>query len=313
MNASVQSSAPALQPEGAGRRGFAMLLMIVSSVIISFGGLLVRSMDEADAWQINLYRSLALIVAIFLILTIQYRSRVFKEVRSIGYAGVWAGAAIAVAGIAFLQALHHTTVANTMFTLSAIPFITAGLARVFLKEVLSGITILAMVTTALGIMLMVVDSTGESSIFGNVMALITATSFSAFAVIVRANRHVNMMPALLMSGLFVAVVAFFASLNHWQVTLHDLLLCLFWGGVMAGIGNGMFIIASRHLVAAELTLFMLLEFGLSPIWVWAFIGETPTNWALVGGLIVISSVALRAIVELRGTSRPIRRGRPSPT
>ncbi|MGI9465266.1 MAG: DMT family transporter [Aestuariivirgaceae bacterium] len=308
MTAQAQSPSHTVQ-----RRGFAMMLMIVSSVIISFGGLLVRNIEAADAWQINLYRSLALMVAIFLILCFQYRSRTLLELRGIGYAGVWAGAILAVAGIAFMQALTNTTVANTMFTLSAIPFITAGLARLFLSEVLSRITVLAMVTTALGIIIMVMDGTGSGSLYGNGMALITATSFSAFAVIVRANRHVNMLPALLMSGLFVGVVALVASLDALQVTLHDLLLCLFWGGVMAGIGNGMFIIASRHLVAAELTLFMLLEFALSPLWVWMFVGESPTSWALVGGSIVISSVAIRALIELRGVSRPIRRGRPSPS
>ncbi len=295
------------------RRGFAMMLMIISSVIISFGGLVVRNVEFADAWQINFYRSLALMMAIFSILLFQYRATTFSELRSIGYPGVWAGAILAIAGIAFMQALTHTTVANTMFTLSAIPFITAGLARLFLKEGLSVVTIVAMVAAALGIIVMVMDGAGAGSAYGNAMALITATSFSAFAVIVRANRHVNMLPALLMSGVFVAVVAFVASLDALQVTLNDFLLCMLWGGVMAGIGNGMFIVASRHLVAAELTLFMLLEFALSPLWVWMFVGETPTSWALVGGSIVISSVAIRALIELRGFSRPIRRGRPSPS
>lgn len=308
MSAEVHTTATPLP-----RRGFAMMLMVVSSVIISFGGLVVRNIEFADAWQINFYRSLALMVAVFIILYIQCRSRIFKELRGIGYAGVWAGAIIALAGIAFMQALHNTTVANTMFTLSTIPFITAGLAWLFLKERLSMVTIVAMITTAVGIVIMVMDSVGAgSSSFGNVMALITAVSFSAFAVIVRANRHVNMLPALLMSALFVGLVALMASIDRLQITMHDLALCLFWGGFMAGVGNGMFILASRHLVAAELTLFMLLEFALSPLWVWMFVGETPTKWALIGGSIVISSVAIRALVELQGTSRPIKRGRPSP-
>ena len=57
---------------------------------------------------------------------------------------------------------------------------------------------------------------------------------------------------------------------------------------------------------------MLLEFWLSPLWVWLFIGETPAQWALVGGVIVIASVALKTMVELSLGSRPLRRGRPSP-
>lgn len=294
------------------RRGYAMVLMIVSSVIISFGGALVRSLEAADAWQVNLYRSIALIFAIYLTLSIQTRGAAFRELRSIGYAGVWAGASLACAGIAFMQALHNTTVANVMFTLSAIPFITAALAFLFLKETLSRITVIAMVTTAAGISIMVMDGAGAGSAYGNMMALLTATAFSIFAVIVRSNRHVNMMPALLLSGVFVGLVALIASFENLQVTLHDLILCLFWGGVMAGLGNALFIVASRHLVAAELTLFMLLEFALSPLWVWLFIGETPTRLAFAGGIIVISSVAMRSLVEMRA-SRRLSRGRPTMT
>ena len=307
MSAEVQTAATAVP-----RRGFAMVLMIVSSVIISFGGLVHRNLDNIDAWQINFYRSISLMIAIFIILMIQTRGGAIREIRGIGYAGVWAGAIMAVTGISFMQALENTTVANTMFTISAIPFITAAMAWLILKESLTRVTLAAMATTALGISIMVVDGIGGGSAYGNGMALITATGFSTFAVIVRSNRHINMLPALFMSGVFITLMSFVASIDRLGVSLHDLLLCVLWGGVMSGIGNGMFIIASRHLVAAELTLFMLLEFALSPLWVWFFVGESPTKWALVGGSIVISSVAIRALVELQGKSRPIRRGRPSP-
>ena len=274
------------------RRGFAMMLMIVSSVIISFGGLVHRNFENIDAWQINFYRSVSFMVAVLLLMALQDHKRVYKDLCGIGYAGVWAGAVMAMTGIAFMQALENTTVANTMFTISAIPFITAALAWLFLKENLTRVTLIAMVTTAFGISIMVTDGLGGGSFYGNAMALTTATGFAIFAVIVRANRHVNMLPALFLSGLFIAIVGLVASFDRLQISLHDLLLCILWGGAMSGIGNGMFILASRHLVAAELTLFMLLEFALSPLWVWLFVGESPTRWALVGGMIVISSVGV---------------------
>jgi drug/metabolite transporter (DMT)-like permease len=56
--------------------------------------------------------------------------------------------------------------------------------------------------------------------------------------------------------------------------------------------------ASKHLFAAELTLFMLLEFTLGPIWVWIFVNEVPTSWTLIGGSIVILSVFLKSAIEL---------------
>lgn len=305
-----QSEMPA--PETAPRRGFAIALMIISSAALSFGGLILRNIGQADAWQINFYRSLALIMAVALILVFQYRSAAVSQIRKIGRAGLWASLLIAAAGITFIQAINNTTVANTMFTLSAIPFITAALARVFLKEALKPVTLYAMIAAAIGVTVMVADGFGVGSGYGNIMALGTACGFAGFTVIVRSNRHIDMLPTLMISGLIIAAVAFIMRFDDLGITFKDMMLCFLWGGVLSGFGNGMFIVASRHLVAAELTLFMLLEFALAPLWVWLFIAEAPTIWALAGGALVITSVTVRALIELKGTGRRLRRGRPSP-
>ena len=50
--------------------------------------------------------------------------------------------------------------------------------------------------------------------------------------------------------------------------------------------------------AAELTLFMLLEFTLGPIWVWIFVNEVPTSWTLIGGSVVIIAVLFKSGLEI---------------
>lgn len=302
----AESLALALGPP---RRGFAMGLMVVSSVMISFGGLIVRNIEAADPWQINFYRAVALVTAISLVLRFHYPGRVTAQVRRIGRPGLLGGAALAAAGIGFLESLTHTTVANTLFTLSAIPFITAGLARVFLKEGLARATVITMFVAAAGILVMMAEGIGVGSAYGNAMALVTAVGFSSFAVIVRRHRDIDMLPTLLVSGVIVAAVALAVRAGELGIPLGDVLLCLLWGGVLSGLANWMFIVASRHLVAAEVTLFMLLEFALGPIWVWLFVAEAPSRWTLIGGVLVIASVTARALIELRRSGRPVRRGR----
>ncbi len=287
-------------------------MMALSSTIMSFGGLIVRNIEQADAWQINLYRAAALSVAVMLVLFLQYRGDAMTRIRATGRAGLLAGAMLAAAGMGYVQAITHTSVANTMFTLAAIPFITAAIAFVLLGERLQRTTLSAMLVAACGVFVMVIDGFGHGSAYGNLMALVTAVCFSGFAIVVRQNRQIDMLPALLVSGLIISGVAFAARFDDLAISLHDFLLCLLWGGLMAGFANWMFITASRQLIAAELTLFMLLEFALGPLWVWLFVNEVPTRWALAGGLLVIGSVGARTIVELRKAGRPLRRGRPSP-
>jgi drug/metabolite transporter, DME family len=297
------------------RRLFAMTLMVVSSVVISFGGLVLRNIEHADSWQINVYRPLAIFSVVTLILLYQHGRATPAHIRKIGRPGLLGGLLLAMAGITFLQALTHTTVANTLFTMGAIPFITAALARIFLKESLKRATLVTMLVAAVGIFVMVAGGIGLGSGYGDAMALVTACGFAGFAVIVRRNRQVDMLPTILVSSSVIGLVSLAVRFDDLGITLHDLLLCLLWGGALSGLANWMFIVASRHLVAAEVTLFMLLEFSLGPVWVWLFAGEVPSEWTLLGGLLVIAAVALRAGLELRDTGRrrrELRRGRPSP-
>ena len=95
-----------------------------------------------------------------------------------------------------------------------------------------------------------------------------------------------MLPTLLLSSVIIMLIAVVVKSGDLYVPLRDLLLCFLWGAGLSGFVNWMFIIASRHLAAAEVTLIMLLEFALGPVWVWLFVGETPALGTLAGGALV---------------------------
>ena len=286
------------------RHGYAMLLMVIGSIAISFGGLVQRNIEIANPWQINVYRSLGMLVAIALIIAIQNKGSIVSTVLGIGRFGLLAGILLSVAGICFIQALTHTTIANALFVLGAIPFFAALLARIFLGERLRNATLVTMLFAGFGLVLMVLNGINVGSGFGNLMALATALSFASYAVVVRYRRKIEMLPALLISSLLIIGISFVVIGGDLDIPLNDVLLSLFWGGCLSGFVNWMFIIASRHLAAAEVTLIMLLEFALGPIWVWLFIDEIPTRWTLIGGAVVITAVAVRAILELMHKSQP---------
>lgn len=293
---------------GQPRRAYAMGLMIVSSVAISFGGLIIRSMQEADVWQISFYRSLALIAAIAILMQVRYGAASAARIRAIGRPGLLAGALLAGAGITFLQSVTNTTVANTLFMLSAIPFLTAAMARLFLGERLLPSTLLTMLAAACGVAVMVSGAVGAGSLYGNLMGLATALCFSGYAIIVRRHREIEMLPALIVSGAIIAAISLALRWEALDIPLQDIALCILLGGILSGGANALFIAASRHLVAAELTLFMLLEFALGPVWVWLFISEVPSTATIIGGVIVIGSVATRSLIELARNRRRRARG-----
>ena len=282
-------------------RQLAILLMIASSVVISFSGLLVRLL-EAGPLVMNFYRALFLMGAILVLLFLRYRGAAIVRVIGVGWPGLMAGAMLAGAGITFLQSMTHTTVANTLFVLGGIPFVTAGLAWIFLKEKPSRPTLVTMIIAFFGIVIMIGEGFTIGSVYGNLMALMTTFFFSIYAVIVRFNRQVDMLPAILISTVLIMAMTGLTQRGELPISKNDLWLCLLWGGVMSGFTSASFIVASRHIVAAELTIFMLLEFALGPVWVWLFVNEIPSKWTLAGGALVIVAVLGRSILELRARS-----------
>ena len=281
------------------RRGYAMVLMLLGSIVISFGGLAIRNIETADNWQINFYRSIAFALAISIVLLFRYGKTGPQQLKGIGLEGILAAMLLASASISFLQAITNTTVAATTFTLSSIPFLTAIMAWLFLGERIGKSTILTMCIAAAGVSLMFVHGFGSGTLYGNFMAFLCAVGFSSYAIIIRRNRRLEMLPTLILSNLIIMLVALLFTWDNLSISRNDLLICFILGGLLSATVNTLFLIAAKHLFAAELTLFMLLEFTLGPIWVWIFVNEVPTSWTLVGGSIVISAVFLKSVSELR--------------
>ena len=261
----------------------------------------MRNINNADPWQIAFYRALAFLFSITLILFHQYRSGIVTNIKKIGYPGMAGGFFLMLAQILFIQSFANTSVANTLFTLSSIPFITAILAFIFLKEKISLRTIIIMIFTFIGIFIMIKDGLETGGIYGNIMALVCAFSFSTFVIILRKSRNIDMMPASLISAVLIVIVSFVICIGNINVPIQDILLCFLWGGVLSGLMNSAFIFSTRFLLASEVTFYMLLEFSLGPFWVWIFLNETISQETFYGGIIVMISVAVYSLFEIKNS------------
>jgi hypothetical protein len=257
------------------RHGYAMVLMVLGSVAISFGGLVLRSIEVANPWQINVYRSLGLIVAIAAILAIQNRGRFFATLLSVGRFGLLAGVLLAGAGLSFIQAFAHTTIANALFIIGAIPFFAALLARLFLGQ----------------------RARTDGRQRHQYRFRFRQPDGAGDRLVLRRLRGRG---ALSAPGRNAAVAVDLGGAGHRRVA--------------AGDRRRSHATDERHIAVpvlgrlpvrfAEVTLLMLIEFALGPVWVWLFVNEVPSRWTLIGGSVIIVSVAVRAILELMNKSRP---------
>lgn len=277
----------------------ALCLVAGSSAANSVNGLLLRSVDYANEWQLVFYRSASLAASLACVFVLIHRRNVWAELCKLTGASIAGSIALSVTNAGFIWSVQHTTVANTMFVLGAIPFFTALLARMFLGERVSPRLWLAIGAAMVGVLVMVWDGIGTGNAFGNILAVVTAFGFAIYVVILRHGRASDMLPVVVLSGLISASGAALFTEFTLVISFHDAGLMIFWGGILSALVHFLFTFGSRHVQGAELSLMALLEFALAPIWVLLMFSEHPTTLTLVGGALVMAAVFTQAIPSLR--------------
>ena len=284
-------------------QSYARKNLVLAAVVVSFSGLIIRNIESANSWTIIFYRALAFTFVVCCIILLRHKKNSFSKLKDVGIAGVIAGIILGFTNVTYIIAITNTTVANTLFTVSLIPFITALLAFLFLKEKIRRITFFAMVIAFSGILIMFGGSIAAGESFGNLMALITAFLFSAFTVLIRSRNRIEMLPSLVIGGLISVLVTLLVPQTGFRAPLYDILLCLLLGGVLSGFANTLFTLAARYIFAAEVSFYLFIEFALGPFWVWLFVNEQPTNSTLFGGSVIFVALLMKTLVEREESKR----------
>jgi drug/metabolite transporter (DMT)-like permease len=278
-------------------------MIVLAGVLLSTGGLILRHMEAASAWQVLFYRSAAMAATTLAFMALQYRGDLIGPFRRMGRGGLFAGTALAVSMIGYVFAVMLTTVANAMFIVSSAPFFAALFAWLLLRERVRPSTWLAIAAAVVGIGLMFGDGIAGRGLPGLLAALVCAVTYAVLVVLLRRFRDVDMLPALTTACLLIMIVAG-AMADDLAPPLHDVLLAVVMGVAQTGAGFFLIMLGARRVPAAEVSLLLLIEIILSPIWVWIVVAEVPTGIALIGGLIVFAAVATQATIGVLWGRRP---------
>jgi drug/metabolite transporter (DMT)-like permease len=276
-----------------------LILMIGASVCWSLSGIIVRNTSVANNWEVVFWRSCFSFLFLAGWLGITHRRKLIPELRRVGGVGLASGVLFATMITFFLLALTLTTVANAQAIVCLAPFTAALAGWVLLRERLPLRTLVAMACALAGVSLMFVESFGTGRMLGNVVALFVPLAYGVNVAILRKSHAQADMVMAVLIGSFISALVTLPLAWPLSATSHDLRLLALMGTVQLAIGCILFVRATPHLTAAEITLIGLLESLLAPVWVWIGVGERPSNTALVGGSIVIGSLLLNEILALR--------------
>ena len=199
-----------------------------------------------------------------------------------------------------IGALRYTSVADAMVIYATVPFVTAGLAYLFIGEKPSRSTLIASAVALAGVSIMLVGSAWGGSMFGKLLAAIMSFAMASFTVVMRKHREVAMLPAMGASAWITSFVCFWFA-SSLAVTSHEIILIGLFGILQNAAGLIFYAYGSRRVPAAEATLIAALEVPLTPFWVLAFLNEVPSVPTLIGGAVVLVALFSHILGEFRKT------------
>ncbi|KXF82967.1 DMT family transporter [Enterovibrio coralii] len=274
------------------------LMMSIGVTILSVDGLLIR-LVEASGWTLLFWRGLLSALVILLVMFIKQPAQTLRSLTSPSPLLILGSVAFSISTICFVLSIDHTQVASTLIIINISPLICAALAYVFLKEKLETRTLIAILAAVAGVMFVFAGKAMPSASFGNLMALITAFMLATYFVVLRKSQSENAPLYLVLGGLCTAAVSLFSGAEPLSLTqqewIYTLILCV-------GVVPISFVLISsgpRYLPAAHANLFMLLEAIFGPLFVWAVIGEVPTQNVLIGGGIILVTLMLFTLSAAR--------------
>ena len=267
-------------------------LIFLGALTLSFGGLLVKSFEGATLWQILFWRSLFFCLVIIIFLSITYKKKLFSSIKVSGFPGLIGGIILGLGFFGYVFAMYNTTVANANFIIQTQTLFLAIFGYIFLKEIISKITLISIILAISGITLMLGDDLSSGKMLGNLIAFLMPISFAVLIIIVRKYPKVDMIPLQLIAGIVAMIIGYLMS-GRIDISYHDIFLGFVAGFFQLGFGFIFITIGARTTPSAAVGIIMLSEAIFGPLWAWIFINEKPSLIVLIGGSIVLSAVLLQ--------------------
>ena len=270
-------------------------LVFGAAVLWSTGGLFIKA-TQLSAFELSFGRSLLAAIKI----------AIFTRREGFGINSISAITSILYAAliILFVLATKLTTAANAIFLQYTAPVYVLILEPIFYKEKFRARDFVTVTFCVAGMSLFFVGKLRPEDVSGNLLALASGVCFALFFLLMRHSkaRDVNRASSAIYGNLIaVAICApWFMGAIKRGISVSDFACIAYLGIVQIGFAYLLFTLAmARGVRSLDAGIIGYIEPVLNPVWVFLFIGERPSGWAIVGGLIIISSVLCHTLIETR--------------
>lgn len=275
-----------------------LLLVLGAALLWSTGGLFIK-WTTLSAVELTFGRSLlaALTVALFTRHE-GFRLNAMTALTSVLYAALL---------LLFVVATKLTTAANAIFLQYTAPIYVLVLEPLFYKEKFRRADLLVVAACVTGMSLFFVGKLRPQDVSGNLAALASGLCFAFYILFLRHphTQRVNRASSVIYGNLLLVVFTAPAGLSALgRMTAWDGVSVLYLGVFQIGLAYTLFTLGmARGVRSLDAAIVGYIEPVLNPVWVYLFLGERPSTWAILGGSIIIAAVAAHSLFGARKRNR----------
>ena len=200
--------------------------------------------------------------------------------------------------IFFITAVKTTTVANVVIIFSTAALFSALFAYLFYREKISKNIIYASFFMFIGLFIIFNDKLEIGSIKGNIYALLCTAFFATSYVILSKYKEMNRVILTAFSGISLSCISIFFCENL-AIDLKTLTIVMTMGLLISPISRVLIGNGAIYISASEVSLLMIIETMMAPVWVWIFLNEIPSSYTFIGGSIIITTLIVNSIYTLK--------------
>lgn len=203
--------------------------------------------------------------------------------------------------IFFITAIKTTTVANVVIIFSTAALFSALFAYLFFREKITKNIVIASLFIFIGLFIIFNDSLEMGSLEGNIYALLCTALFATSFVLLSKYKEMNRVILTAFSGLALSIIAFFFC-DEFYIDFKTLIIVMTMGLLISPISRVLLGTGAKYINASEVSLLMIIETIMAPIWVWIFLDEIPSSYTFIGGSLIIITLIVNSLYTLKKQS-----------
>jgi drug/metabolite transporter (DMT)-like permease len=266
-------------------------------VLLSVDSLLIRLLTQTLPFtNVIFWRGVGTAIGFSVLAWFGSPRRMLHLFSAIGYAGLAVATLNFIGNALFVIAITHTTVAHALVITATAPVLTAILAQLITGERATVRIWLVSVVVAVGVCLVFLAIPSRGDLVGDLSAVGGAFFLSLNFVILRRAKQVNMIPAFAIGGVLTAGAAA-PFVSRFTLSPRETTIAFLAGVVVLPLSFGLVVRGLRYLQAPEVSLLILLETILGPLWVFLVLRETPDLRTVLSGSVIFMALAGNTFAE----------------